>query len=86
MTPDAIYDVLVQECGASEGLRDNFVDSFKDTSRYMVEYGFPGVLNTAWHYFESPDGWRYVTCYVEDETPERRAIIDAANQRLKGLA
>jgi len=85
MTPDAIYDVLVQECSASEGLRDNFVASlndYRENPRPPFEYRFRGKLGIGGKYYESATG-PWVGCYSEDMTPERRAIIDAANQRLK---
>jgi len=88
MTPDSIYDVLVQECSASEGLRDNFVaslTSYRGDShpQPLFDYRFRGSLGFGGKYYETSAGLRFVNCNAEDETPERRAIIDAANQRLK---
>lgn len=90
-TAHAVYDILVEECGASESQRPEFVHhqvtSRVDEWRFMGALGFGGKF---WrNHGRLPGGtwgevW-YVTCYPEDSTPEREAMIRTANWRLTGL-
>ena len=77
---NAIYDILKEECGATEFWREDFVRSGAD----ITEYRFQGVLGFGGKFWNTNDRW-YVTCYSEDETPERRGVMDAANKRLAAL-
>jgi hypothetical protein len=94
MTPDqadAVYDLLVEHCGASDESgplgstsRDMFV--FHQTREVQREYRFQGGLGFGGKFRRN--GWEdrwYVDCYPEDLTPERQQMIDAANTALAEL-
>jgi hypothetical protein len=87
-----VYDVLVEEAGATEEGstgRTMFLNSWP-----ITEYRFCGALGGGGK-IRYQNGWPnlrtqrrerwYVTCYSEDETPERREIIERTNKRLAEL-
>jgi len=83
---DTIYDVLVRECGAqdNESMRGQWAAFWKRAEsanefRFMGALGFGGKVWVGRH--EPP----YVTCYPEDETASRQAMIEAANVALADL-
>lgn len=89
-TLGAIYDVVVQECGARESERPDFVQQSKFGTpdscrewRFCGALGFGGKLRDRRFTYDGLPRF-YVDCYREDETPERRKMIDAANARLAG--
>jgi hypothetical protein len=92
-----VYDILVEICGARESLRGNFVDRhepFVDPSSNFAstsEFRFQGKLGFGGKFWVSPVRalrnlcpW-FVSCYSEDETPEREAMVRLANERLLEL-
>ena len=83
---NAVYDVLVEHCGASghPDEKTNFV--FHQTCKVEREYRFQGRLGLGGKFYRdgSRDQWR-VGCYREDLTPERQAMIGAANAALAEL-
>lgn len=78
-TRHAIYDILVEECGAPESLRDNFI-----WHQGMSEYRFVGALDQGGKFWNDNGRW-YVSCYREHKTPERIGMIERANARLADL-
>lgn len=76
---NAIYDVLVECCGASETERDSFVH--QQATEDIREWRFCGNLGFGGKFWRN-NGRFYVSCYREDETPERLAMIAAADKRL----
>jgi hypothetical protein len=82
-TADAerVYDILVKGCGASENGRADFVSTVTTDGlteyRFMGDLGFGGKL-----YAENP---LRVSCYQEDETPDRLEMIALTNQKLAKL-
>ena len=81
-TAEAIWDVLVEFCGAGEFDRESFVICATDGNwtewRFQGSLGFGGkVWNNA--------GRFYVNLYREDETPERIAARDKANEELEKI-
>ena len=87
LTPEqanAVYDILVQECGAwdRDYERQNFV--MNQTTEEVPEWRFCGKLGFGGKFWNNC-GRRYVTCYREDENPERLKMIEAANKRLAAL-
>lgn len=82
---NAIYDILVRECGAQEGDkwsgRAAFVHEFT-RARHTDEYRFCGSLGFGGKFYT--DGPR-VSCYPEDRTPKREAMIERANKALLDL-
>lgn len=84
MTEDkakAVYQVLVEECGANSEDPLGFVAEFT-SGEPCVEWRFQGSLGFGGK-FRYPK--MTVDCYPEDETPERVQAIHAANKRLAVL-
>jgi hypothetical protein len=82
---DAAYTVLVEECGArDDDQRAYFLTAVKGLKRF--EFRFMGALGFGGKLWLS-EGRRdlRVSCYREDETPDRLAMIERANQRLASL-
>lgn len=81
---NAIFDILVQECGVrdDEYSRADFV--MAQVSEYIREWRFSGNLEFGGK-FRRDNGRLYVNCYREHETPERLEIIEKANKRLAAL-
>lgn len=78
-----VWTILHEECGAG----DEMPLDFAPWPQRGGEYRFIGALGfggKVWSYRYADLGLRlYVTAYPEDMTPERQAMIDKANQRLK---
>jgi len=77
-----VYDILVQECSASETERSGFV--MHQTKEVVTEWRFCGSLGFGGKFWNNC-GRFYVNCYLEDETPSRRWTIDRANKMLAKL-
>lgn len=84
MNPDAVWDVLVELAGATEYWRADFVHHAGTHKPGELEYRFGGKLGFGGKVRSRYDGTWSVDCYLEDETPERRAIIEAVNARIGG--
>ncbi len=86
-TAAKIFDILVQECGA---VRDSLCHGFEPFRTYVEkeldrhEYRFGGALGFGGKFYNSGFEWR-VSCYSENLTPQRRAMIEQANLRLEAL-
>lgn len=79
-TANKIYDVLVNEGGASETMRNSFVYAYeKDDEDEMTEWRFSGNLGFGGKYWKQRN---QVTCYSEDETTERNILVDKINKLL----
>lgn len=78
------YDVLVEECDASERERHRFVHYLTNTGHGYKEWRFSGSLGFGGKFWLYPDSCR-VSCYVEDQTPERLRIISRANDILAAV-
>jgi hypothetical protein len=83
VTAQRICTILVEECGydASHNATDWLVQWLLDGAPAR-EYRFQGSLGFGGKFWAQD--WR-VTCYPEDETPERWAAIQRANMRLQRL-
>lgn len=82
MTPDranAVFDILVQHAGASEWQREEFV--LLHTTGRCDEFRFMGRLGAGGKFWRH--GWT-VSCYPEDQTPERAVAIARTNSALAG--
>jgi hypothetical protein len=77
---NAIWDVLVEHAGAVEDQREQFVSV--QTYSHCAEYRFGGELGFGGKFWSQR--WD-VTCYSEDQTAERQAIIAATNAALAAL-
>jgi hypothetical protein len=78
---NAVFDVLVERAGAREDMRDEFVFHL---TRGCEEFRFQGALGFGGKLYVEPRRWR-VSCYREDETPERVEAIWVTNAALDGL-
>ena len=81
--PDTIYDILYEHCRAPWGLKNSFIQSVQDNNKsYPYEFRFCGSLGFGGKIFiDSNKIW--ISCYKEDETPERLATIRKVNELLK---
>lgn len=90
---NAVFDVLVQECGAGEWMRQIFIDtalgyagrSFYSNNRAFQEFRFQGSLGFGGKLWYDWNLNLSVDCYPEDLTPERAGTIERANKRLLAL-
>lgn len=78
-TQDAVFDILVEECGAPMIMREEFKLNWPQCGEYRFQ-GRLGFGGKVW----APANGRSptVTCYLEDRNPERRGRIWRANERL----
>lgn len=77
-----IYDILVEECGASEKDRQWFVNL--QTEDHVREYRFQGDLGYGGKFWRNNGKW-YVNFYAEDETSCRVEMTWKANKKLATL-
>jgi len=83
----AIFNILVKDCGASNDSWDQFRHSMKlHDSSMSLEFRFKGGVGFGgkFHRDNRDSKWR-VSCYPEDETPERLETIRRANIMLEGI-
>ncbi len=71
---------IIQTCGASDGWREDFLHHWPECG----EYRFQGYLGFGGKIYAQGDAV-WVSCYREDETPERLALIAVANDALAAL-
>jgi len=87
MTPEVandIYNILVEECGAPESMRENFV--YSQTNEFIKEWRFQGRLRFGGKFWRRRDDSQWdVNYYPEDQTAERDAMQARANERLADL-
>ena len=74
-----VFDVLHDLGGAPERLRENFVTVHLGQPYLLDEYRFQGELGFGGKYWHKTNR---VSCYSEDETPGRLALIDRLNSEL----
>jgi hypothetical protein len=81
-----IYDLLIEECGASEWKhdRDSFVHAHTVQEHQGYEYRFRGYLGFGGKFWNESQGFR-VSTYTEDEDAETRLMVARANDRLQRL-
>jgi len=86
---EKIYDYLIKHGGASSHIidsvdveRESFI--FHAAEKGITEYRCVGKLGFGGKFRNNEDRW-YVTCYREDETPERKKLIEKINKFLKEL-
>lgn len=82
-----VYDIL-EEIGASSNMRDAFIHTQTtedcDEWRFQGKLGFGGKFWNEWSYLDRRYSWR-VSCYTEDETPQREKLINETNIKLQKL-
>lgn len=76
-----VYDILARYCGAPESGKADFI--LHQTSSFVSEYRFIGSLGFGGKIYrtDARGRWR-VSCYREDETPERLEAMIYANDAL----
>lgn len=74
-----VWDILVRVCDAPIGYRWDFVRSITECG--VKEYRFQGNLEFGGKFYVDRIG-NWVSCYPEDETPEREKIIQQANTEI----
>lgn len=77
-TANAIWDVLMRTCGASESLRSEFLYAIEHGPR--VEFRFIGNLGFGKFYWNGRQV--RVTCYSEHLTPARELMITRAIEEI----
>lgn len=80
-----VWDILVEHAGAREDDREAFVIVASERARRCLEYRFMGKLGFGGKVWLWNDPHAYVSCYREDETRERKRIIQITNQALEKL-
>lgn len=84
MTPDEVYDILVEHAGAPESDRSSFVAYCAPLS-FGHEWRFQGNLGFGGKFYADFRGRNLrVGCYSEDRNEERERIIDLVNDLLDG--
>ncbi len=87
-TLDAIYDILIRTCGASDHAdsRCQFVYNAERFSYPRTfEFRFQGSLGFGGKVWLYNGDYPYVNCYREDQTPKRKKAIAQADQALREL-
>jgi hypothetical protein len=77
-----IYHALMQYAGASPAEAFHFAYAHLNDS-YLQEWRFQGKLGFGGKYWRERNE---ISCYKEDETPERLKIIEETNAKLKEIA
>jgi hypothetical protein len=86
---EKIYDYLIEHGGARSHIIDG-VDVEKDafvfhaSEQGITEYRCVSKLGFGGKFWNNMDRW-YVSCYKEDETPERKKLIEQINEFLSAL-
>jgi hypothetical protein len=75
----AVYSVLVEKAGAIESYRRDFIYHHTEADHPCDEWRFQGKLGVGGKYWRRDNR---VSCYSEDSTPEREAIIAETNAAL----
>jgi hypothetical protein len=88
MTAEDLWKVIEKHCGAEEGMKNDFIRDAKEAldRRERLEYRFKGLLGFGGKLWLDMDGRARVSCYSEDETPERVATMATANKMLQRLS
>jgi hypothetical protein len=83
---NCVYDLLVEQAGAPEDLREDFLYWLATDAqpRNYAEFRFQGKLGFGGKFWLTGDGM-YVTCYWEDVTPEREKILKTVDDSLAAL-
>lgn len=79
---NVLFDIVVEECGALELDREDYVRYA--TSSEPLEYRFGGLLGFGGKIYHNGDRV-YVSCYVEDFNETRSRMITRANARIAEL-
>jgi len=83
---EIIYEILVEMGGARDDDRylDMFTRYLTDPEQAPHEFRFRGHFGMGGKFFDNYNRI-YVSCYPEDETPERKILIEQINEALTAL-
>lgn len=81
---ERVYNILVEHAGASPDPDERLAFTSLQVVEHVPEYRFIGGLGFGGKFWIDSDRW-FVTCYREDETPARLAMIETTNQALADL-
>ena len=81
---DEVYTILASTCGAPESFRSAFAHHFTEAD-WPNEWRFGGHLGMGGKFYRDDERLR-VGCYREDETDDRREMIEKANAQLERYA
>lgn len=77
-----VYDILVNDGGANENMRDSFIYHHSVLKEVCDEWRFMGFLGFGGKYRSKRNT---VDCYTEDETFDRIELIKRINNKLAQL-
>lgn len=77
---EKVYDILVELGSADKNDKDNFI--YNHTKYACNEWRFCGKLGFGGKYRSE---YNKVTCYPEDETSQRKELINKINERLSQI-
>lgn len=78
-----VYTLLVDEAGALEQMRDNFIYSHINSEHPCTEYRFQGYFGFGGKYYSGENRIGY---YRENETPELNALEKSVNEMLSRIS
>ena len=83
---ERIWRVLVEECGCRDDTnnRHSFMHYLATEHWAGHEWRFQGALGFGGKFHNNRGRW-WVSCYPENRTPERDAMIRKANERINEL-
>lgn len=85
MTPH-LAKIVLTILVAHAGFRDDRSFLPFQTRQFCREYRFQGALGFGGKLWRDSDGVMRVSCYREDETPDRLAMIEATNAALAAVS
>jgi hypothetical protein len=77
----AVWNILHKHCGARAEMPDDFAIHWPECR----EYRFMGALGFGGKIYADPREGMRVGCYPEHDTPERKKMIETANQELASI-
>jgi len=84
---EKIWDAIVEHAGANDHFyaKSEFVHAVARSAEHCSEWRFVGSLGFGGKFRNNGnnDNTPHVDCYPEDETPERRAVIENTNAAIK---
>jgi hypothetical protein len=83
-----MYDILIEHAGARQDNydRNSFVRCALNWDyRFTFEYRFMGRLGGGGKIWLPLHRNPYISCYSEDETPDRKGMMDETNKKLVAL-
>lgn len=80
----AVYDLLVEKCGAYPRDRDGFILHHQYIKNGSSEWRFGGLLGSGGKFYVTGHKW-YVSNYTENGGPEENLLIAETNKALQGM-